>query len=70
MSDRGRKYQTFNGDLKTKSEINNEYYFKYIRGRMFENIEPIGLPYIDEDLFFKLTPEEVKIYFFGNKNDI
>jgi hypothetical protein len=64
MSDRGRKYQTFDGDKKTKTEINSEYYFNYVRNRV-DKIEPL-LPYMDEELFWELSIEEVNIYFFGN----
>lgn len=64
-TDRGRKYKTIDKSLKTKTQINNEYYFNYIRGRMMDKTEPI-LPYMDEELFWKLTPDEVKIYFFGS----
>jgi hypothetical protein len=65
MTDRGRKYQTFNKELKTKTEINREYYFKYIRGRMNDNKYEPQFTHIDEDLFWELSIEEVNIYFFG-----
>lgn len=49
QSDKGRKYQTFNKELKTKTEINNQYYFKYIKDRKWNEY---NLPSISEEEFF------------------
>lgn len=65
MSDKGRRYQTFNRSNKTKTEINTEYYFKYIKLReqkpdwFFKNEIP-------EDIFFNTDQLELSRILFQN----
>lgn len=58
-TDKGRKYQTFNKYNKTKTEINQEYYFKYIKNMNYKP-EYEFKKIIEEDVFFEMKPNETK----------
>lgn len=61
-SDRGRKYQTFDKSLKTKTEIRAQAWWGYKNRPEYKDRD---LSSISEDMFFKMTSKELSEYFFG-----